>query len=180
MNTFITKTGKISSLTIAVLLGIGLTAGEVSAQESLVKGSNTTVDDAIIGTAPDQLVATTVTLPLNSGVWNCAVTGSAEAINPLNNDDNRYIFGFSEAAGVAAVLPAFTQSGGDRTIDFDNLTGEEINLEVVSSTYVFTGLSTLVNANTHTFYWSARKENGLDTNMTVNDSSMSVICSDFP
>ena len=178
MKTLTTKTGKTCSVALAALLGLGLSIGDASAQESLVTGTSiTTPNNTITGTAPDELVHKTVILPLNTGTWQCMVTGSAEAINPLNGDDNRYVFGFSEGK----VLPAATQAGGDRTIDFDNIfSTEETDRTVVSSVYVFTGLSTATNENEHTFYWSARKENGADANMNIEDSSMGVVCSDFP
>lgn len=178
MNTFITKTGKTSSIAIAALLGLGLSVGDASAQESLVNGASTTTDDTINTSAPDELVRTTVTFPVSTtgNTWHCMVTGSAEAINPLSGDDNRYVFGISEGP----VLPAATKSGSDRTIDFDNIfSTEETDRTVVSSTYVFTGLSTSAGNNTHTFYWSARKGSGSAANMKVDDSSMSVVCSDF-
>ncbi len=159
----------------SLALCLVLVSANLLAQESLVKGASTTTNDTITGTAPNQLVSTTVTLPLNSGTWQCMVTGSAEAINPLNGDDNRYVFGFSEGPA----LPAATQSGGDRTIDKDNLTGEETDRTVVSSTLVIRSLSSSIGQNAHTFYWSARKENGLDADMIVEDSSMGVFCSDF-
>lgn len=176
MKTFTTKIEKTCSVAIATLLGLGLSVGDASAQESLIAGASfTSPNISTQGTKPVELVHTTVTLPEGTGTWQCMVTGSAEAINPLNGDDNRYVFGFSQGD----VLPSTTQAGGDRTIDFDNITGEETDRTVVSSVFVFTGLSSDVNENVHTFYWSARKQLGASVNANIEDASMGVICSDF-
>ncbi len=153
-------------------LAVALAAIKVSATEVSVAGTSTTTIDTITGTAPDTLVSKTVFIP-NTGtndVWDCAVTASADTLNPLNGDNNLYIFGLNVDANNSTV------AGSDRAIDYDNLnTNQETNRQPVSSTYIFGSLS--ANAN-HTFYWSARKFDAGDADLTVGSSSMTIVCSD--
>lgn len=147
--------------------------------ESLVDGASVlTPNDDITGTTPDELLCQPVTLPANTGTWQCAVTASAEAINPLSGDDNRYIFGLSVTEGTTCGNPPSTDPGSDRTIDFDRLdTSEETDRVVVTTTFVFR-ISSTTPRNERVFHFSARKEASGDANMTVDDSSISVMCSD--
>jgi hypothetical protein len=154
-------------------LCLALVSANLSAQESFVSGASETEADEVRLTSPNDLVTRTVHIPSNDvgGTnWHCAVTASAEAINPLSGDNNRYVFGLNVDDANS------TRSGSDRTIDFDNLNGDETNLIVVSSTYYFSNL--IENAD-HTFYWSARKQDAGDANMIVDDMSLTVTCSDY-
>jgi hypothetical protein len=153
-------------LMLSLTLCLTLVSANLSAQESLVTGISETESDTIYNTNPNDLVTKTVLIP--NSYWHCAVTASAESINPLDGDDNKYIF------GLQVDDPNSTRSGSDRTIDHDNLSGEEAFRVEVSSTYFFSGLT----AGEHTFYWSARKEQSSVANMAVDDSSMTVVCSD--
>ncbi|MGI9334951.1 MAG: hypothetical protein ACR2RL_17535 [Gammaproteobacteria bacterium] len=161
--------------TIASIVLLGLAAGSAQAIESLVDGAYELDSDTITSTSPDTLVSTTVVLNEGTGAWNCAVTASADSINPLSGDDNRYIFGLS------VDTTASTRSGSDRTIDHDRLsTAEEVDRVAVTSAFVFKGLSSNAGRNSHVFRWSARKVNSSDANMVVDDSSIAVVCSDYP
>lgn len=151
-------------------IGLVLAAVDGSATEVQVAGTSTTTIDIITSTAEDTLVSKTVFIPATGSPWDCAVTASADTLNPLNGDNNQYIFGLNVDAS------ASTRAGSDRVIDYDSLgLNEETNRQAVGSTYIFGSLSD--NAN-HTFYWSARKFDPNDADMTVGSASMTIVCSD--
>lgn len=160
------------SALLVLPIGLALAAVDLPATEVQVAGTSTTTLDPITGTAPDTLVSKTVFIPASGGeLWDCAVTASADTLNPLNGDNNLYTFGLNVDTS------ASTRAGSERTIDYDSLNlDEETNRQEVSSTYIFGLLS--ANAN-HTFYWSARKFDAGDADMTVAKSSMTIVCSDL-
>ena len=84
--------------------------------------------------------------------------------------DNRYIL------GVNVDTTSSTVANCDRTVDFDDNPGsDDENRVEVSTTCPFKNLTSNTN---HTFYCSARKQQDADKNMTVDDTSMTVTCSD--
>jgi hypothetical protein len=158
----------VGPLGLAVMLALMLAAGDGAATEVTVAGTSTTSLDTITGTAPDILLSKTVFLLVSS---DCAVTASSDTLNPLNGDNNLYIFGLNVDDTTT------TKAGSNRVIDYDNLSvNEEPNRQPVTSTFVFGSLSGNTN---HTFYWSARKFDTNDANMVVGSSSMSIVCSDY-
>ncbi len=152
-------------------IGLALVAVDLPATEVQVAGTSTTTIDIITSTAEDTLVSKTVFLPATTdNTWDCAVTASADTLNPLSGDNNQYIFGLDVDTSTS------TRAGSDRVIDYDSLgLNEETNRQPVSSTFIFGLLSG--NAN-HTFYWSARKFDVADADMAVGSSSMTIVCSD--
>jgi hypothetical protein len=144
---------------------------EVSAQGSGVEGAQTTVDDLIqTDAAWDPLLSVTVTIPNTGSVWHCVATGSADAVNPGSGVDNQYRFVLSLDSTSIAV-----GSACERTIDFNQNAGvNDPNRLEVSSTCTFKSIS----AGNHSIRWMARKVAASDADLTVDDSSLSVVCSD--
>jgi len=165
---------KIKIRSVAIMLPVCLALGSspVLAIESGIEGATQRAKNLIDGTAPDTLVKSTVAIPSGpGGKWHCAVTCSAEMINPGGGViDNRYIL------GVNVDTTSSTVANCDRTVDFDDNPGsDDENRVEVSTTCPFKNLTSNTN---HTFYCSARKQQDADKNMTVDDTSMTVTCSD--
>jgi hypothetical protein len=145
------------------------------ASESAVAGTSSVTDDTITSTAWDTLLSKDVVIPgfpASSGsTSHCVANRSSDAANPLSGDDNRYDFTLS----VDTSAPA-SNSGSERTIEFDKLdTSEEEERIAVSSTGYFGELT----PGTHTFRWLARKDTSGAANMVVEDSSLTIICTDL-
>jgi hypothetical protein len=101
----------------------------------------------------------------------CVAVASAFANNPVNGNDLGYEFGLALDSDFNG---NFTPAGGSLVrIDFDNLSGEQPDIETVSSTFVFS-----VPAGQHTIRWVAAKRDAAFPNLVVDTSSLSVMCFD--
>jgi hypothetical protein len=99
----------------------------------------------------------------------CVAVASANAVNPVSGDDRRYTFGLT--------LDTISNSSSNvlnRVIDFDNLSGEQVDREEVSSTGFFPNLA----AGPHTIRWVASKNSDSFPNLEVEAASLSVMCFD--
>jgi hypothetical protein len=126
---------------------------------------NSTVSDE---TAWKTLCSTTINL--TDGSHTCVATASAEAALTTGSSDNDYLFVISNAAGGPGL-----DSAWERKIELSDNAGavNDPDATVVSTVRFFS-----LGAGTHTFYWLARPEAAADANLTVNDYSMGVVCTD--
>jgi hypothetical protein len=125
-------------------------------------GANT-----IYGTAWDVLESVTVSPGAGYNQY-CMVVCSADAGNP-------YVLGSSSDYRIAVTSGGIVLGGSDRRFEFEaNAAIGDINWINVSTTAAFS-LSTAVE----TISCSVRKVDLNDPNMTITDSSMSIVCADF-
>jgi hypothetical protein len=151
---------------------LALISVEVSAQRCGVEGAQTTTDDPIqTDAAWDTLLAVTVTIPNTGSPWHCVATGSADALNPSGDTtQNLYRFTLSNDD----INPPI-DSACERTLEMNDNPGvNDSDVTEVSSTCKFIN----VDAGNHTIRWTARKVAADDADMTVRDSSLSVVCCD--
>jgi hypothetical protein len=125
-------------------------------------GNSTTVNDLISSNTPDELLAQIVVLPAATP-HSCHVFASAGALRAGGTAaDGAYFFGLRDG-GLSTDLPSPISQ---RAIMFPSAL-----FMAVSTNQTFTNLT-----GTHTFRFSARKQFSSDLDMTVTESSMSVIC----
>lgn len=107
------------------------------------------------------------TLSLTDGTHYCVATGSAEAQNP-GGVENQYLFTLATNSNPAP------GSAWERKIELDDNVGiNDPSTSVVSTVRYFN-----LSPGTYTFYWLAKPVDGTDANLTVNDYSMGVVCTD--
>ncbi len=105
----------------------------------------------------------------------CAVTGSSDALNPGGVLSNFYRFTLTLAAGANPI-----DQGQERTLHFFNqpIPGGHVvvdnRIKEITSTWWFR----LTTPGTHFVYWRATKFAVGTAPMTVDDSSISVVCTD--
>jgi hypothetical protein len=158
------RIGTVVSLAVVILLTAAGVALAQDRQPFVVggDGSSTTVDDLISSTTPDELLAQIVVLPAATP-HSCHVIASAGAKRLGGTAaDGAYLFGLRDG-GLSTDLPTPVSQ---RAIMFPSAL-----FMAVSTNQTFTNLT-----GTHTFRFSARKQFSSDLNMTVTESSMSVIC----
>jgi hypothetical protein len=153
-------------LLLTVLLG--LVPHQGSAHDA-TGGASTVVDDVITTTRYNTLLAVTFDFSAFPHHHHCVATASAEAVNPAGTTlDNKYIFVLS----LDSTTP-ITNHPSARTIDFDdNPVLDEPNFLEVSSTFFFGNIA----PGQHTIRWMARKVGTDDENLTVEDSSLTIVC----
>jgi hypothetical protein len=136
-------------------------------QESGVEGAFVTADDPITGIVYDTLACATVVIPAGA-IWHCAATCSVEANNPAGGvTDMDYLLAITRAGAVVG--------GSQRGFDFDDNAGvDDTNNLVVSTTGTAKNIS-----GTNTLCCAARKLTAADPDMTIDNSSISLFCSDF-
>jgi hypothetical protein len=156
--------GTVVSLAVAILLAAAGMALAQDRQPLVIggDGNSTTVNDLISSTTPDELLAQIVVLPAATP-HSCHVFASAGALRAGGTAaDGAYFFGLRDG-GLSTDLPSPISQ---RAIMFPSAL-----FMAVSTNQTFTNLT-----GTHTFRFSARKQFSSDLDMTVTESSMSVIC----
>jgi hypothetical protein len=154
-----------------IILSVALIPFESSAQEAGVDGKAnaadvvvTTVGGALVNW--NTLVSLEIVIPAHQ-IWHCVATASADALNP-GGLDNRYRFTLTRN-DTSPVVGA----GCERTIDIDDNAGvNDATNHVVATTCPFLN----VNAGTHTIRFLATKVTSGDSNMIIDDSSLTVVC----
>ncbi len=123
--------------------------------------------DAITGIAWDPLVSVDVTPGAGFNQF-CMVVCSADAGNP-------YVFGSSSDYHIAVTVGGVVVGGSERRFEFEaDPTVPDINWINVSTTAAF-ALPTIAR----TISCSVRKDTVNEPNMTITDSSMSMVCEDL-
>jgi hypothetical protein len=152
---------------LAVALALGAIPGWAQ-QQSGVEGATAGLD-LISGTTLDTLAFATVTIPATGSVWHCVATCSIEAahIGGTGTDvDGR----------LALVRNGVEVAGTDRKFELnDNADVNDPEVIEVSTT----GRMLNLFAGNHTIACAAAKVVSTDRNFNVNDSSLSIVCSDF-
>jgi hypothetical protein len=147
----------------ALALAIPLLGASNPAAAETGVGGNSNLNAVVLNNNNNWFVLTSVMVNF-AELTNCTVTGSADAINPLNGNGNQYRFALKVDG-----IPAGGNTVYERTVEFDNDPLAE-GVQEVSSTGLFT-----IAAGAHTFQWMARQIGGA-ANMTVDDSSMTFVC----
>jgi hypothetical protein len=106
----------------------------------------------------------------------CVATGSSDAVNPGGVQPNFYLFTLSLSAGFDPL-----DSGQERTLEFFNqpIAGGVVTdrrIKEITSTWAFR----LVQPGAYFIRWRATKVAAATANLTVADSSLSVVCTDIP
>jgi len=146
---------------------------QASAEGSRVDGK-TVAADVVVNTAGgaavdwNTLVSLEILIPANQ-IWHCVPTASADAINP-GGLDNRYRLTLTKDDTSPVV-----GGGCERTIDIDDNAGVNDAKNILLGT---TCPLLNVNAGLHTIRLLATKVTTGDANMIVDDSSLTVVCSD--
>lgn len=135
-------------------------------QQSGVEGATAGLD-LISGTALDTLASTTVTIPATGSVWHCVATCSVEA---------RHISGVDVDGRLALVRDGVEVGGTDRRFELND--NPDVN-DPEAVTVSTTGKVINLPAGNHTFACAAAKVVSTDPDFNVNDSSLTVVCSDF-
>ena len=140
---------------------------QVSLADDDACGSATTTDDVISTTTFDILVSCNLTLTTGH-THRCAATACADAAAP-GGTNNDYRFVISTAAGGPG-----NDTAWERSVELNDNPG----IDDADSVPVCTTRFLTLGSGTVTIYWMARKEAAADANMTVLDSSLSVVCTD--
>jgi hypothetical protein len=155
------------TLAAATLSALALTAPPVwAADEALVVGANAGFDD-ITGAAYDPLASVAVSVPAASvgTLWNCAVTCSAEVAHEAGTG----------TATLGILDDGVVVVGSERTFEINDNAGIDDLSPIVVSTTARTSLSTASDPDT--FACAAKEGTG---NIDINDSSITVVCTDLP
>ncbi len=162
---------------VLVLLALAAQAAPAGAQDFAGRetddlragGNSTTVDDVIGGasTTPDELLSVSANLA-NAHGHVCAVTGSANVDYGTDTDvGNRYIFGL-RVDGVGSDLP---EPASEMELEFVGTADFDIFNKSITTNFTFS-----VGPGDHTFRFNARKASSTNPDITVANSSMSVVC----
>jgi hypothetical protein len=156
-------------VTLGVLLGLGLAPRHLGAHDATGGAANTANVLIESSTTFQALVEVGFDFSAFPHPHHCGVMASAQAQNPGDATvRNRYIFVLS----LDDPTPA-PNHGSTRTIDFnDNAVVADTDLREVSSTFFFAE----VPPGEHTIRWMAKKVGADDAPMTVQDSSLLIIC----
>jgi hypothetical protein len=160
---------RIMTLVKASTLAITLALGSVPAwaqQQVGVEGATAGLDP-IIGTALDSLAAASVTIPNTNSLWNCVATCSAEVA---------HVAGVSAPGRLVITNNGVEVVGTDRKFELNNNAGiDDPSPKEVSTT----GRIVNLPAGLRTIACAAAKITAAGPNFNVNDSSITVVCSDF-
>jgi hypothetical protein len=160
---------KVKAICAVIVLPLAMVQFEASAQGARVDGVGVALDvvvNSVGGSAANwsTLVSRQILIPANQ-IGYCAATASADVLNPGGND-NRYRFTLTRNDTSPAVGAAC-----ERTLEIDAIDPSSI---VVGTTCPFLN----VFPGTHTIRFLATKFNSGDANVTVDDSSLTIVCSD--
>lgn len=161
----------IKTYSFSVFLALALSSFNVSAFESGVEGSQTnanrTVNSSTVWTV---LSSSAINIPAGTP-WHCVAVGSADVINAADGIiGKQYRFTLT----IDSTNPA-TNGACERTLDIaDNNSVADGQVKNISSNCTFKSIAPGV----HTIYWLSKKVNNLDPDATVDDNSLSVVCSD--
>lgn len=151
---------KLKSKFSTILVSLSLLSFSVATQalESGIEGDVNSAD-FITTSAWDALATSVVTIPNTGTPWHCAVTCSAEAERTNGNTLGTFAI---RRNGVA-------QTGSTRSFSLN------VRVTEVTSTLTLFNLA----AGRHTLQCAARKNSSNQKNYRINDSSISISCSDF-
>jgi hypothetical protein len=161
-------------LAVALLVGLALVPTHALAVDA-TGGNDTNVNQVVATVGP----ATWTTLRAQQiTVGNtpryCVATGSSDALNPGGVAANFYRFTLSLAAGADPI-----DSGRERTLEFFNqplggIVVSDSRIKEITSTWFFR----LTQPGVYFIRWRATKFAAATANLTVDDSSLSVVCTD--
>jgi len=160
--------GKASALVLPLFLALAATP--VWADESGVEGA-TAGSDLISGTAWDPLASVSASVP-NSSVgsdWFCAVTCSTEV---------GHLGGFADGR-VGILKDGALVTGTDRTFEINDNPGIDDLAPIEVSTTGVTTISESLDPTTLACAAAKISDTAADPDFNINDSSISVACSDF-
>lgn len=160
-------------LPLGVLLMLGWTSGLVAAHDAT--GGAATVADVRVTRTTFQTVLAVLMDFSPEGSYDgahphhCVATASAQAVNPGDDTvDNKYIF----VLALDDTTPAANHPSA-RTIEFnDNAVVQDALYQEVSSPFFFADIP----PGRHLIRWMARKVGPDDEPLTVDDASLSIIC----
>lgn len=156
----------VKQISASVFFPLYLAVAPLTAHTAGVDGASAGAN-TITGTAWDVLESVTVTPGAGFNQY-CMVVCSADARSPS-------VVGSSMDYRIAVTVGGVAVGGSDRRFEFEaNAAVADINWINVSTTAAF-ALPTAVT----TISCSARKQDVNDPNMTITDSSMSIVCEDF-
>ena len=156
----------VKQISASVFFPLCLAVSPLTAHSAGVDGASAGAN-TIFGTAWDVLESVTVTPGAGFNQY-CMVVCSADAGSPS-------VVGSSMDYRIAVTSGGIVLGGSDRRFEFEaNAAVADINWINVSTTAAF-ALSTAVE----TISCSVRKDTVNDPNMTITDSSMSIVCQDF-
>ncbi len=169
-----TRRSRVSKTLLAAALPVWLALVPVSAMAvNAAGGSDTTVDQVVNTVGPGAWVTLrSQQINATSGPRYCIATGSSDAVNPGTLLAEQYRFTLSLAAGADPI-----NSGRERTLEFLNTaTTADNRMKEITSTWFFT----LPPQTTAAYFlrWRATKLAAATANLTVADSSLSVVCTD--
>ena len=164
---------KAKSIRAAIMMSAAVIPFQISAEGARVDGGAVALD-VVVNTAGGAavnwttLISREIQIPVNQ-LWHCVATAFADAINP-GGLDNRYRFTLTRNDTSPAVGGAC-----ERTVDIDDNTALNDSHNIVAGT---TCPFLNVSAGVHTIRFLATKVTTADANMTIDDSSLTVVCSD--
>jgi hypothetical protein len=155
---------------------------EVSAQGPALVAGDSTRANVLVDTVGSDVVAWNTLLSVvifipDSRPWRCAATASAETNQPAppGSVDNQYRFTLT-LDDTSPAVDGILNGGCQRTLDIDHHVGlDPTNNYVIGTTCPFT-----VRAGFHIIRWLATKVAAGDEDLTVLDSSVTVVCSEIP
>jgi hypothetical protein len=142
-------------------------------------GNDTNVNQLVNTVGPAAWVtlrAQQIAVPANTR-RHCVATGSSDALNPGGVANNFYRFTLSLNAGFDPI-----DTGRERTLQFFNqpiggLVVTDSRIKEITSTWFFS-LPPSPQSVVYFIRWRATKFAAATANMTVDDSSLSVVCTD--
>jgi hypothetical protein len=157
-------------VTLGVLMGLlGLAPHRAAPHDAA--GGTATRENTLIDSATTFTTVLEVPFDLSAfaHAHHCVATASAQAVNPGGSStENRYIFVLT----LDNTSPSPNHPSA-RTIEFnDTPVLDDLTLLEVSSTFFFAA----VPPGRHTIRWMARQASRDDENLTVDDASLSIIC----
>lgn len=158
----------VKHISLSVFIPLYLAVAPFATHAAGVDGASAGAD-TITSTAWDPLESVTVTT--GAGVNNfCMVVCSAEAGNPAVNNT-----GSGLTYRLAVTNNGVVVGGSERTFEFEAQSAvADVSWIEVSTTAAFN----LPSNAARTMSCSARKDNSNEPNMTIQNSSMSIVCED--
>ncbi|MGH8488039.1 MAG: hypothetical protein ACREXS_03990 [Gammaproteobacteria bacterium] len=162
----------LKEVALASLLPISLAvfshpALAVDGADGIASTSNVKLDDF-----PAWTIILQRDVNLAAGNHQCVAMASTDALNPDRDDDSQlYDFVLSRDNSNPG-----SPGASERTIDLADTSGTDPDVWPVATNIFFEN----VPAGNHTFYFLGREQEAVNNDMTVHDSTLSVVCFQGP
>ncbi len=168
------RRSQVTQTLLAAALLVWLALVPVSAMALDAAGGSDTNVNQVVNTVGPGAWVTLVSQQINAatgGTRHCIATGSSDTLNPGTLASEQYRFTLSLAAGADPI-----DSGRERRLEFSNtaVTGDNVAKEITSTWFFTLPPPTAV----YFIRWRATKFAAATANLTVLDSSLSVVCTD--